>query len=276
MTSPEVLIFLFFMITDPKTTPAPAVPRVVFGAVLGVLCSLLMAPQANEFGTKVALLGGLVLLTPVRFVLERRFLPATSPRRLFWRGVALGAATMVLGSTLVATAAPGNPTFAGVGSDIEVDVETAALPAVSVDSEVESLNIDLSAVGVESLVISLVENLEVERQALLAADPSLLRSVDHGQRLIAMEDTIETGEVRKERVVPGYEFDSLHLGVVHANGSQGGASLGFAATGTATEVVYDLEGVELRQTSAPFSATFVLGQPTGNRWMLVDVIAAPS
>ena len=123
---------------------------------------------------------------------------------------------------------------------------------------------------------SLAGNLEVERRALLAADPSLLRSVDHGQRLIAMEDAIETGEVRKERVVARYEFDSLHLGVIHANGSQGGASLGLAATGTVIEVVYDPEGVELRQTSAPFSATFVLGQPTGSRWMLVDVIASSS
>ncbi|HEY3427245.1 MAG TPA: hypothetical protein VGK83_01110, partial [Acidimicrobiia bacterium] len=39
MTSPEVLIFLFFMITDPKTTPARAFPRVIFGAGLGVLCA---------------------------------------------------------------------------------------------------------------------------------------------------------------------------------------------------------------------------------------------
>jgi hypothetical protein len=91
-----------------------------------------------------------------------------------------------------------------------------------------------------------------------------------------MEDAIETGEVRKERAVPSYEFDRLHLRVVHSNGSQGGASLGFEATGTATEVIYDLEGGELRQTSAPFAATFVLGQPTGSRWMLVDVVNEPS
>lgn len=276
MTSPEVLIFLFFMITDPKTTPARAVPRVVFGAVLGVLCALLMAPQANEFGTKVALLGGLVLLTPVRFVLERRLLPATSPRRLFWRGVVIGATTIVLGSTLAATAAPGNQTSAAVASEVEVDVEGVVLPEVTVASEVESLNLDLTAAGIESLAINLVENLEVERRALRAADPSLLRSVDHGQRLIAMEDAIETGEVRKERSVPSFEFDRLHLRVVHTNGSQGGASLGFEATGTVTEVVYDLAGVELRQASAPFVATFVLGQPTGSRWMLVDVITEPS
>ena len=35
VTSPEVLIFLFFMITDPKTVPAGRVGRVVFGAARG-------------------------------------------------------------------------------------------------------------------------------------------------------------------------------------------------------------------------------------------------
>ena len=55
--SPEVLIFLFFMITDPKTVPAGRVGRVVFGFLVAVTSTLLMAPQTDEFGTKVALLG---------------------------------------------------------------------------------------------------------------------------------------------------------------------------------------------------------------------------
>ena len=57
VTSPEVLIFLFFMITDPKTVPAGRVDRVLFGVLVAVASTLLMAPQTNEFGTKVALLG---------------------------------------------------------------------------------------------------------------------------------------------------------------------------------------------------------------------------
>ena len=36
VTSPEVLIFLFFMITDPKTVPAGRVGRVVFGLLVAV------------------------------------------------------------------------------------------------------------------------------------------------------------------------------------------------------------------------------------------------
>src|SRR6185369_8152958 len=35
VTSPEVLVFLFFMITDPKTVPAGRVGRVAFGALVG-------------------------------------------------------------------------------------------------------------------------------------------------------------------------------------------------------------------------------------------------
>ena len=276
MTSPEVLIFLFFMITDPRTTPAPTGSRVAFGLTLGILCALLMAPQSDEFATKVALLGGLALLTPVRAVFEGRPLLAGSCQRLFWRGVAIGGATMVLGTTLVALASPGPRLAAPALPDVDIDIDLAALPPVTVDPQVEGLNLELGVAEVESLAVSLAQNLEVEARALRSADPSLLRSVDHGPRLIALEDSIEQGEVRKERVVPTYRFDSLHLRVVHVNGSQGGASLGLDATGTVTEFAYDLEGVELSKTSAPFSATFVLSQPTGSRWMLVDVIADAS
>ena len=67
MTSPELLIFLFFMITDPKTTPESRPARVAFGVALGIVCSVLMASQSTEFGAKVGLLAGLVVLTPARF-----------------------------------------------------------------------------------------------------------------------------------------------------------------------------------------------------------------
>ncbi len=73
--SPEILIFLFFMITDPKTTPAGRVARVVFGIGVAMVCTLLIAPQTTEFGAKVALLSGLVVLCVARLFFER-FLPA--------------------------------------------------------------------------------------------------------------------------------------------------------------------------------------------------------
>ena len=78
VTSPEVLIFLFFMLTDPKTVPPGRVGRVVFALVLAVVSTVLVAPQTNEFGTKVAVLGSLVIVCAARPLLERLVPPAGS------------------------------------------------------------------------------------------------------------------------------------------------------------------------------------------------------
>ena len=83
MTSPELLIFLFFMITDPKTVPKGRVGRVVFGLLVAVTSVLLMAPQTTEFGTKVTLLGGLVLVCASRPLIDRLVpLPGSAEDRL--------------------------------------------------------------------------------------------------------------------------------------------------------------------------------------------------
>ena len=60
--SPEILVFLFFMITDPKTVPEEAKPRRAFGAAIGLLAVLLIAPLTTEYATKVAVLGALALV----------------------------------------------------------------------------------------------------------------------------------------------------------------------------------------------------------------------
>jgi hypothetical protein len=94
LTSPEIFIFLFFMITDPKTVPAGRVARVVFGSLLGLVCALLMTPWQTEFGAKVGLLSGLVVMCALRYPLERRLPAPGSPdddlRRFFSRPLAVG------------------------------------------------------------------------------------------------------------------------------------------------------------------------------------------
>jgi Na+-translocating ferredoxin:NAD+ oxidoreductase RnfD subunit len=59
VTSPEVLIFMLFMITDPKTLPAGRVGRTLFGLLVAVVSTLLMAAQTGEEGDLGAELGGL-------------------------------------------------------------------------------------------------------------------------------------------------------------------------------------------------------------------------
>jgi Na+-translocating ferredoxin:NAD+ oxidoreductase RnfD subunit len=86
ITSPEVLVFLFFMITDPKTAPRPPTARIVYAVSLGALASVLIAPTTSEFAAKVALLGALAIvclampvLRAVPMVLDRRRLLVAAP-----------------------------------------------------------------------------------------------------------------------------------------------------------------------------------------------------
>ena len=67
--SPEILVFLFFMITDPKTIPAGRAGRRVYAVSIGLLAALLIAPQTTEFGSKVAVLSALALVCAARPVL---------------------------------------------------------------------------------------------------------------------------------------------------------------------------------------------------------------
>jgi Na+-translocating ferredoxin:NAD+ oxidoreductase RnfD subunit len=68
--SPEILVFLFFMITDPKTVPESRQARRVFGTAIGLLAVLLIAPRTSEFATKVAVLAALALVCAARPLVE--------------------------------------------------------------------------------------------------------------------------------------------------------------------------------------------------------------
>jgi hypothetical protein len=298
--SPEILIFLFFMITDPKTTPAGRVARVVFGIGVAMVCTLLIAPQTTEFGAKVALLSGLVVLCVARLFFER-FLPAPgserdrlgtfaradgdgerylTPGRALGRGAIVGATVVVVGATVVVAGAPARESLvtastaaaSGPVAPPQPDVphvDTSTLPQVTVDPAVIDRG-DLSQADAQAVALTLAENLEVEAQALRRGEKSLLSMVDDGQRQTTLErrvdEVIETGRA----VVPHYAFDELHVVLVQPEG-QAGLSLGFQARGTVEEVTYHVDGSERSRSSSPFSKTFVLSRPTGDRWLLVEV-----
>ena len=104
VSSPEILVFLFFMITDPKTAPGGRVARIVYAASVGLVASLLIAPQRTEFATKVAVLGALAIVCLARPLFER-FLPAARPRAR--RLVLVGAAALAAyAGVLVAAGIP--------------------------------------------------------------------------------------------------------------------------------------------------------------------------
>ena len=86
VTSPEVLVFLFFMITDPKTAPKGAARRgSSTRSRVGLLAALLIAPMRTEYATKVALLAALTIVCVARPLRRDARLPrlrdlGTAPR----------------------------------------------------------------------------------------------------------------------------------------------------------------------------------------------------
>ena len=86
--SPEILVFLFFMITDPKTIPSGRTGRRVYAVAIGLLAALLAAPQTTEFATKVAVLSALFIVCAARPLIII-FLDLARARGLSWLGSVL-------------------------------------------------------------------------------------------------------------------------------------------------------------------------------------------
>lgn len=112
--SPEVMVFAFFMITDPKASPVTDRGKVIFGFIIALLSAVFVATQTGEFGTKVGILAGLVVLCPaIPFINARTGAPVEP---------------VPTGSPFIASpdGAPTGASAAAVGTDAR-DVSTAAL-----------------------------------------------------------------------------------------------------------------------------------------------------
>jgi Na+-translocating ferredoxin:NAD+ oxidoreductase RnfD subunit len=294
VTSPEVLIFMFFMITDPKTVPAGRVGRLCFGLLVAVVSTILMAPQTNEFGTKVALLGGLVVVCAARPLVERLVPDARSAadrpgpwaawlaaggaerprvRRRVAGATVIALVTVAVGGAIVAAGTPARGDVVVDAEDVlgrvPHDVDPATFPTISVAQDVTDWNHEITGTGAQELVLTLAENLELERQALLRADPTILRAIDHGDRLDEMERRLDHAAATGVTVVERYRIDDVNVALLDPFGKQDGLSLGLEATGTVTEETYGASGDLQTRTSSPFSTTFAMRQATGGRWLNV-------
>jgi hypothetical protein len=69
--SPETLIFVFFMMSDPQTAPRSPSGRIVFGAATALVAAGLIAFQPTEFGVKLGLLSSLTVTSALVPLLER-------------------------------------------------------------------------------------------------------------------------------------------------------------------------------------------------------------
>jgi hypothetical protein len=291
VTSPEVLIFLFFMITDPKTVPTGKVGRVVFGVLVALVSTLLMAPQTDEFGTKVALLSGLVAVCAARPLLDR-VMPeprsAADDLRQFARRLRLGVpvrtalsalVVLLMGAGIVLAGSPARGLVVANSSEIlgrlPSQVDPGTLPAVTVGQDVADFDPKLAGGGMTEVVVTLAQNLEFENQALLRRDASILTAVDHGDRLVEMQDRLAQVTAGAATHLVHYRFDTIHATLLIPFGKQNGFSIGLQATGTVVDVSVDAAGAVQGQVESPFDLTFAVRRATGDRWLTVGVLPAP-
>jgi hypothetical protein len=292
--SPEVMIYAYFMVTDPPTVPTGRVGRIVFAVCVGLTTTLLMAPQTDEWWTKVALLGGLTLMLAARPVFDYLMPKAGTEHdtiRGFTTRLAMGgrhglgrpiatigaaAAVMVLvGGSIVAAGTPART--ANAASTMESPVLTGdqlnpdTLPPITVSQAVQDWDTQ-TASAAPALMQTLAQNLAIESQALRRSDPSLLTQVDHGDRLAEMQARLAADGASGTCVVDTYAFDSVHVTLIVPFGVQSGLSLGYDASGTVTHETYDASGKLLASSSEPFAKTFAMRQATGARWMNVAVL----
>ncbi|GHJ59456.1 hypothetical protein NOK12_19740 [Nocardioides sp. OK12] len=263
LASPEVLVFMFFMITDPMTSPRDPRSRVAFGAAVAAACTLLIATAETEFGAKVGLLGGLVAVCALRPVLgwarERSAVPA-SPASPMSRATVLALAAAFVPLVLVVGATTPAPTPTTSASD-DASTPSGARPAVTlpappevgVSAEVESIRGGTSGLDAGEMATDLLAALAIEHRALEERDPAMAATALGATRLAATTDAIRAG------VAPAtYDVDAVELVLVRdPSDEQAVPRFGLHATGS-------VDG-------RPLDRVFVL-EPADGVWLLVDEI----
>ena len=261
VTSPEVLVFLFFMITDPKTTPKSTRGRAIYAVSIGLLSVLLIAPAKTEFWAKVALLGALAIVCLARPLL------GLVPRISFDRRVlvALGAIALVAYTGAIAgagirarpdtTAAP----LAGTGRLPEITV----LPSRNVQTKLDRPTAD-------RIAADLVADLHLQTTALARRDRTVLTRSATFDRLPQLRQLISSAAGAPIRV-PSYRLDRMRVWLEPGHG-QGAAIAVAAVEGKQQLTVYTGRRAQLvsREAPATFRQTLELQEDSGH-WLVARI-----
>lgn len=277
VTSPEILVFLFFMITDPKTAPRGRVARIVYGASVAGTCALLVAPQRTEYAAKVAVLSGLAIVCAVRPFVERFFPAAGSPdddlrvwsTRLVTRGRAtLGRAALGLGAVgvgvvlLVTAGIPARSTAEAASVSLRdrvVDVDPLEVPRPRLDPSLDTVDASIDEADAEQIARDVVADLTIKGDALELRDRDIAAAGTAGPVLRGIEEIIDRADRTDRLVVPRYLLDDLTVLVVRSD-SQARPQVGVALRGRIRRTTYS--GLSppnvTRVTTAPFRHTYSL------------------
>ncbi|HEY5058074.1 MAG TPA: MFS transporter [Gaiellaceae bacterium] len=278
ITSPEVFIFMSFMITDPRTAPETARGRKIYAITIGLLGALLIAPMQTEFAAKVALLGTLTIVCAARpliilaqeAVARRRAagtwnLPNLPRRRPVLAAMgALGAASFA--GLIVVSGSPAR-TVVGLGptaTGSSVEVSIAHTPGVVSISRQTGRQIATAAVG----------DLKVAATALSRRDAARAATSAAGAYLTALRTQIAKSAGRAI-VVPSYQISRVGLTLQQAVG-QAPPTVAATLTGYLTPLTY-AAGSSTAQSGATTSFTHIFYLSlTGSRFLIIgDGATAP-
>lgn len=287
VTSPELLVFLFFMITDPKAIPRGHVARVGLAIVVAMLAVLFMAPQQTEFGAKVALLASLTVFCAVHKYVEHSFPAARSeddhlgvwvrkvtPARGLLVAGSVGVfviAVLVVGTAARSPAAGSVPEVA-TSERPDVQIDSASLPPVTISEEARGLFEEVDDQQAQIMARDLMVDLEIEANALRTRDPVLAATAASGARLTNIEEQISNAGPNGEIVVPSYTFDSMEI-VLSYTGFQSSALLGVEAHGTLHEVTYGgADGTLISETESRSESVFVVAESEDGYYVIVSEV----
>ncbi len=289
VTSPEILVFLFFMITDPKTAPSGRVARIAYGVSVALTCALLVAPQRTEYATKVAVLAGLAVVCAVRPFVEQ-FFPAPGSAadglRLWLGGLVvrgrarLGRAALGLGTAgvcvvlLIAAGVPARSSAARDSGSLgqrAVRIDPADVPRVALDPSLDSIDAALTAQEAKLIARDVVADLAIISDALERRDPAIAATGTAGPILRRTEARIRRAEWGEALVVPRYDIDRLKILVVRSD-SQALPQLGVDLTGSARRTTYDALSPPhvARESTVPYRHTFSLLSVDGHYLIFDD------
>ena len=269
VSSPEVLVFLFFMITDPKTIPDGARARRLYAIAVGLLAALLIAPQATEFASKIALLGALAIVCAAH-----PFLTASGVRT--WAAARFGALTPRRPATLAAAAIGiavigGSIALAGIPARLSTapvlqPTNANRLPVVTVGPS-KGVESRLTRATALQIARNLVADLRSETDALSRRDATRAATGASGVWLAGLQQRIRDA-AGKPIGVPAYDIEKMSVHLETGEG-QGPPRAVAAVEGTVQLATFDPSTFAATHVAgrSRFSQTFEL-TPEGSRYLI--------
>ncbi len=261
-TSPEVLVFTFFMLSDPKTIPSTFRGRIAYAVSVGIIGTLLIAPARTEFWAKTGLLGALVLVCGGWPLLKRY----AGARRIGRPALALAGATAaaLYAGGLVAAGLPARP--APLAAPL---AHTDRLPAIEIQQS-NGVFQRLDRTTARRMAGDLVADLRAQAQALVRRDVESLARTATFVRLPELRRQVwaaGSGPI----VVPSYRLDRVRLRYSAGQG-QGGAIAVATMEGTEQLTTYTTapSRVLRRERPTPFRQTVDLQLGNGN-WLVARI-----